>query len=173
MINKIREKYLSLPEFTPEKIKSSSSAAEGLCRWVRAISNYEMVARVVNPKKKKLVKWEENLEIARGSLITKRKQLKMVKDKVNEMNSVMQKYKNEKKILEDEIALSKKRLDRAEILIRDLGGEKNRWSLEAENSLIDFNNILGDSLMSSGIISYTGSFTSKYRQVNIFNLNSI
>ena len=125
-----------------------------------------MVARVINPKKKKLEKWEENLEIARGSLMAKRKQLKLVKEKVNEMNLVMQKYKNEKKVLEDEISLSKKRLDRAEILIRDLGGEKNRWSQEAKNSLLGFNNLIGDSLMSSGIITYTSSFTSKYRQVN-------
>ena len=153
----------------PEKIKLSSSAAEGLCKWVRAMSNYDTVARVINPKKKKLEKWEENLEIAKSSLLKKREQLKLVKDKVGVMNTEMQNYKKEKKHLEDEITLSRKRLERAEVLIRDLGGEKTRWSLEAEKLLAEYQTLIGDTLISSGIVTYTGSFTFKYRQVNFIS----
>ena len=66
----------------PEKIKTSSSAAEGLCKWVRAINNYESVARVVNPKKKQLQEWEEHLRIARESLMAKREKLKISKKNI-------------------------------------------------------------------------------------------
>lgn len=37
----IREKYIPNPEFVPEKIKSASSAAEGICKWVRAMDQYD------------------------------------------------------------------------------------------------------------------------------------
>ena len=54
IIKVIREKYITNPEFVPEKIKNASSAAEGLCKWVRAMESYDKVAKVVAPKKEKL-----------------------------------------------------------------------------------------------------------------------
>ena len=40
-MKQIREKYTPNPEFVPEKIKVASSAAEGLCKWVRAMDDYD------------------------------------------------------------------------------------------------------------------------------------
>lgn len=40
-IKQIRAKYTSNPEFDPDKIKTASTAAEGLCRWVIAMDSYE------------------------------------------------------------------------------------------------------------------------------------
>ena len=40
-ITKIRKDYTSNPEFNPTKIKTASTAAEGLCRWVIAMDQYE------------------------------------------------------------------------------------------------------------------------------------
>jgi hypothetical protein len=37
----IRDKYIPNPDFIPEKIKVASSAAEGLCKWVRAMDQYD------------------------------------------------------------------------------------------------------------------------------------
>lgn len=37
----IREKYIPNPDFVPDKIKVASSAAEGLCKWVRAMDDYD------------------------------------------------------------------------------------------------------------------------------------
>ena len=37
----IRERYIPNPEFVPEKIKVASTAAEGICKWVRAMDQYD------------------------------------------------------------------------------------------------------------------------------------
>lgn len=37
----IRTKYISNPDFDPEKIKVASTACEGLCKWVRAMDTYD------------------------------------------------------------------------------------------------------------------------------------
>jgi dynein heavy chain len=42
----IRAKYMEDPEFEPDKVAKASSAAEGLCRWVRAMEVYDRVAKV-------------------------------------------------------------------------------------------------------------------------------
>lgn len=41
IVKVIREKYIPNPEFDPVKIKSASSAAEGLCKWVIAMDKYD------------------------------------------------------------------------------------------------------------------------------------
>ena len=41
IIKTIRQKYTSNSEFDPEKIKTASTAAEGLCKWVVAMDSYD------------------------------------------------------------------------------------------------------------------------------------
>ena len=41
IIKTIRQKYTSNAEFDPEKIKTASTAAEGLCKWVVAMESYD------------------------------------------------------------------------------------------------------------------------------------
>jgi dynein heavy chain len=52
VIKQIRARYISNPEFRPEKVKNASSAAEGLCNWVVAIEAYDRVVKIVEPKQK-------------------------------------------------------------------------------------------------------------------------
>ena len=45
-MKKIRAEYMTNPEFDPTKVKTASSAAEGLCKWVQAMEIYDRVAKV-------------------------------------------------------------------------------------------------------------------------------
>lgn len=38
------------PEFVPDKIKRSSTAAKGLCMWVRAMYQYDGVMKTIRPR---------------------------------------------------------------------------------------------------------------------------
>ncbi len=55
-IRRIREKYVTNPEFNPDIIKNVSSACEGLCRWVLAIEVYDKVIKVSNGVVYKVIK---------------------------------------------------------------------------------------------------------------------
>jgi dynein heavy chain len=46
IIKKIRLDYISNPEFIPSLIKKVSSACEGLCKWVVAVSDYDGIFKV-------------------------------------------------------------------------------------------------------------------------------
>ncbi|MGH0152118.1 UNVERIFIED_CONTAM: hypothetical protein FKN15_029859 [Acipenser sinensis] len=55
-------------------------------------------------------------------------------------------------------------LERAEKLISGLGGEKERW-LQISQQLQDtYQNIVGDVLLSAGVVAYLGPFTPNFRQ---------
>lgn len=46
IIIKIRNSYISNPDFNPSLIKNVSSACQGLCKWVIAISAYDQIFKV-------------------------------------------------------------------------------------------------------------------------------
>uniref|UniRef100_UPI0037E73D97 dynein axonemal heavy chain 7 n=1 Tax=Semicossyphus pulcher TaxID=241346 RepID=UPI0037E73D97 len=164
LITIIRNKYITNPDFVPEKIRTASTAAEGMCKWVCAMDKYDKVAKVVAPKKEKLAQAEGELKVAMESLRKKQAALKEVQDKLAKLQETLEANKNKKADLENQVDLCSKKLERAEQLIGGLGGEKTRWSEMAFNLGELYNNLTGDILISAGIVAYLGAFTSSYRQ---------
>uniref|UniRef100_A0AAY5L8A9 Dynein, axonemal, heavy chain 7 n=1 Tax=Esox lucius TaxID=8010 RepID=A0AAY5L8A9_ESOLU len=158
LITVIRNKYITNPDFVPEKIRTASTAAEGLCKWVRAMESYDKVAKVVAPKKEKLSQAEGELKVAMESLRKKQASLKAVQDKLAKLQETLEANKNKK------VESCSKKLERAEQLIGGLGGEKTRWAEMAYNLGELYTNLTGDILISSAIVAYLGAFTSSYRQ---------
>lgn len=78
VIETIRNVYLTNPDFDPEKIKKVSTACEGLCRWVIAMSEYDIIAKIVAPKRQALAKAEAAYQDATDKLNLKREQLRQV-----------------------------------------------------------------------------------------------
>ncbi len=56
-----------------------------------------------------------------------------------------------------------KKLGRAEKLIGGLGGEKDRWTQSSVDLQSIYDNLLGDVLISAGVVAYLGVFTSSFR----------
>jgi dynein heavy chain len=74
-----------------------------------------------------------------------------------------------KKTLQDEFELAERKLNRANQLISKLKDEEISWARQLEENK-DFKTCLvGDIIISSGIIAYLGVFSSDYRQEAIEN----
>ncbi|ORX42989.1 hypothetical protein BCR36DRAFT_361700 [Piromyces finnis] len=163
IIKKIRTIYLPNSEFKPEKVRNASSAAEGLCRWVIAMEAYDRVAKVVAPKKVALAKAEEDYAETIERLEEKRKMLKEVEERMNALNIKLQDLKDEKIRLENQKKSCEDKLQRAEVLLGGLGGERQRWSDIIQQLNVTINNLIGDILIASGVTAYLGVFTKMYR----------
>ncbi|XP_066284547.1 dynein axonemal heavy chain 3-like isoform X3 [Branchiostoma lanceolatum] len=164
VMKKIRENYISNPDFDPAIIKNVSSACQGLCSWVRAIEVYSRVAKVVAPKRASLKQAEGILGVQMEKLKEKRAELKQVTDKLDLLNEHLRQKMNDKQQLEDNIELTKVKLIRAEKLISGLGGEKERWTQLVHELTDTYQNIVGDVLLSAGVVAYLGPFTLSFRQ---------
>lgn len=46
VMQKIRSEYMTNPDFDPSIVAKASSAAEGLCKWIKAMEVYDRVAKV-------------------------------------------------------------------------------------------------------------------------------
>ncbi|XP_067685210.1 dynein axonemal heavy chain 3-like [Haliotis asinina] len=162
-IKKIREKYINNPDFDPAIIKNVSSACEGLCKWVRAMDVYDGVIKVVAPKQQSLAMAEGVLEDQMAKLKEKQTELKTVRDKLANLNDHLNQKQTEKKNLEDNIELTKVKIERANKLISGLGGERSRWTQNVHELSETYDNIVGDVLLSASVVAYLGPFILDYR----------
>lgn len=85
VIQKLQERVLTNEEFDPERIKSVSSACEGMCKWILAIIDYDKVIKVVAPKRAALAEAESNYNSAMAILTSKRAQLDMLEANLAEL----------------------------------------------------------------------------------------
>uniref|UniRef100_A0A5F8GEA1 Dynein axonemal heavy chain 12 n=1 Tax=Monodelphis domestica TaxID=13616 RepID=A0A5F8GEA1_MONDO len=164
VMQKIRNEYLTNPEFDPPKVAKASSAAEGLCKWIMAMEVYDRVAKVVAPKKARLAEAQKSLAETMELLNQKRAELKAVEDRLAKLQQTFREKTEEKARLEDQVELCAKKLERASKLIGGLGGEKTRWSQAADDLQGTYDNLTGDVLVSAGVIAYLGAFTVGFRQ---------
>lgn len=86
-----------------------------------------------------------------------------MEDRVDTLKRDLKITQDKKADLEAQVDDCTKKLDRAQKLIVNLGGEKTRWSKTAKDLKVDFEHLTGNVLISSGIIAYSGAFTSVYR----------
>ncbi|KAK8720377.1 hypothetical protein OTU49_013365, partial [Cherax quadricarinatus] len=78
----INKEYVRLPEFDPASVAKASSAAEGLCKWVRAMASYNAIAKIVAPKRERLAEAEAEVAALMSVVEAKRVQLRELEEKL-------------------------------------------------------------------------------------------
>ena len=94
----------------------------------------------------------EHLKAAQRQLLKKQEELAQVQD---ELTSLQTKYNNtriDRDKLENRILQTKKRLDRANVLIEALSGEKDRWTELVAGLNVAAPSLMGDTLVSTAAI---------------------
>ncbi|XP_017772772.1 PREDICTED: dynein heavy chain 2, axonemal [Nicrophorus vespilloides] len=155
--------YTTNDEFVPDKIGVVSLAAKSLCMWVIAIEKYAKVWKYVAPKQAKL-------DDAKASLAEKQRLLAEAQAKLDELQRKLEElqaaYEDKVKLKEElnkKAELLRIKLERASMLVENLGGEKIRWENTVANLDTIFEWLPGDCLLGTAFVSYLGPFVSNYR----------
>lgn len=152
------------PEFTKEQLNVKSTAAGGVCDWIKNIYLYYDVVVNVEPKRQAVAKAEVDLANASEKKATSEALVKELNEKLAVLLAQYDEAMAKKKKAEDTAAECAERLSRANRLVGALGTEKERWS----NSIITLGQeievVTGDVLLASAFVSYVGPFSKKYRE---------
>lgn len=97
----------------------------------------------------------------------KQAELRAVEEALQALANRLVECENQKSALEKQVLDCTSRLDRAEKLIRGLGGEQSKWTAEAEVLRVIHQNLTGDTLLSAAFVAYLGPFGAQDR-VRIF-----
>ena len=163
------EDYLDNPKFVVEEVHKAGVAAEGLCKWVRAICKYDVVFKEIQPKREALATAQQKLDVISAELDSLRQELRFIEDEIDELEHKFKKQNSEKQNLIESIKDCTLKHERALDLTNRLSGEKTRWNKSAKDLVIEKGNLVGDILLSVGMISYFGPFLGKYRKDTLDN----
>lgn len=89
--------------FDPKIVVRASQAAEGLCKWVRAMVLYDEVAKIVMPKKIKLALTEHDYENTLTFLSERRQMLAELNKKLDILRENLHETMTKKIRLENEV----------------------------------------------------------------------
>ncbi len=110
------------PQFQKQKVFTASKAAGSLSLWIRAVVDTYGALLVVEPKKKQLAEAEEKLSSAEKILAEKKAALEEVLSLLRKLEEQYQTAKKKEEQLKKNVERCIIQLDRAEKLIKGLGG---------------------------------------------------
>ncbi|KAM9770210.1 dynein axonemal heavy chain 6 [Menidia menidia] len=159
------QKYISNPDFIPEKVEKVSKACKSMCMWVRAIDLYTRVLKDVGPKREKLSRAQEDLDLTMATLKKKQQKLQEVEGQIRVLEEQFDSSITEKEELVNSMALTQARLTRAGKLTSALGDEQTRWEGSVALFEQEIINVIGNVFIAAACVAYHGAFTSNYRQL--------
>jgi len=146
--------YIDNPDFQPERVEKGSLAAAGMCKWVHALVVYDKVAKVVAPKKQKLREAEAIVKEYTEKLNVKLAELAEVENNLKKLGEQLHTKKTEKEKFAQQVKQTELRLKRADQLTSGLSSERERWEINSQKLDGDLKNLLGDVLLSAGVVAY-------------------
>ena len=157
--------YLEMDDYTLETAKKVCGNVAGLLSWTRAMSFFYGVNKEVLPLKANLVVQEGRLAIANQDLATAQAQLDEKQRELDEVQAQYDAAMKEKQALIEDAEACRKRMTAATALIDGLAGEKDRWTQQSKEFQEQIGRLVGDVLLATGFLSYSGPFNQEYRNM--------
>ena len=162
LVRKVK-KYTDMEEFTAEKVAKVSIAAMSLSMWVIAMVTYHTVVKKIAPMRATLADAQAKLAVVRRELAKKQEILSEVEATLQKLQKEYESSIQKKEDLLKQAEDTKKWLTNAERLNGAVGSERDRWAKIVVTLKKGMHTLLGNMIVSSGIIAYAGPFVSKNR----------
>ncbi|XP_069984453.1 dynein heavy chain, cytoplasmic isoform X5 [Penaeus vannamei] len=164
---KMRNKYISNPDYNFEKVNRASLACGPMVKWAIAQIEFADMLKRVEPLRNELQSLQDQAS-------ENKKKHEDVKTLINRLERSIAAYKDEYAVLISQAQAIKTdlenvqaKVDRSMALIRNLSIEKDRWAATSDTFKYQMSTIIGDVLLSSAFLAYGGYFDQQFRQ-NLF-----
>ncbi|CAF3393401.1 unnamed protein product [Rotaria sp. Silwood1] len=155
--------YTDDPDFDPEKIRTKSAAAAGLCAWVINILLFYEVYCEVEPKRLALEKANADLKAAREKLDAVNRQVAQLEEALAKLTAEYDAAMSAKQKCQEEADRTAYTINLANRLVNGLASENIRWRDSVAGFRKSEETTPGDILLITAFVSYVGCFTKVYR----------
>ncbi|TWU76393.1 hypothetical protein ED733_006599 [Metarhizium rileyi] len=162
--NKMRNDFLSNPEFTFEKVNRASKACGPLVQWVAAQVNYADILDRVGPLKEEVTQLEEQA-------LQTRAEAKAVENNIAELESSINTYKteyaaliSETQAIKSEMSKVQFKVDRSVRLLDSLSSERTRWEAGSKSFETQISTLVGDVITAAAFLAYSGLYDQTFRK---------
>ncbi|MEE6465421.1 hypothetical protein FKM82_006550, partial [Ascaphus truei] len=157
--------YLDMEDYNLESVKKVSGNVAGLCSWTQAMAYFFGINKEVLPLKANLASQGAKLAVAQEELNNAQQQLDAKQKELDDVQAMYDAAMREKQTLLDDADACRRKMVNATALIEGLGGEKVRWTESSKNFQNQIIWLVGDVLLTTGFLSYSGPFNQEYRNL--------
>ena len=161
----LMQPYFANEDYSLDSAKKVCGNVAGLCSWTKSMAVFYGINKEVLPLKANLAiqevlyaKAESELAAANATLDEKQSELDVVRALYDEAMG-------KKQTLLDDAETCRRKMKAASALIEGLGGEKERWTQQSKEFEAQVQRLVGDLLLCSGFLSYSGPFNQEFRQL--------
>ncbi|XP_071957897.1 dynein axonemal heavy chain 5-like isoform X2 [Antedon mediterranea] len=155
--------YLDAEDYNMDSARKSCGDVAGLAGWTQAMATFFGINREVLPLKANLAIQEARLAMAMSDLAKAQSQLDAKQAELDAAQALYDAAMKEKQDLMDDAESCRRKMDAASTLITGLGGEKQRWTEQNKEFKAQIGRLVGDVLMATGFLSYSGPFNQEFR----------
>ena len=155
--------YLEAEDYNFDNAKKVCGNVAGLCSWTMAMSFFYGINKEVLPLKANLAVAESRLAAANSDLQSAQAQLDEKQRELNEVQAMYDEAVRKRQALVDDAETCRRKMDAASALINGLAGEKTRWTEQSKEFEAQTARLVGDALLCTGFLSYSGPFNQEYR----------
>ncbi|CAG9764101.1 unnamed protein product [Ceutorhynchus assimilis] len=157
--------YLTHPLYTYEAAKTACGNVAGLIAWTIAMSAFFEVNREVLPLKANLTIQQAKLTRAQEELHAAMSLLAEKEEEVRQCQNLYEEAMTKKQEIFDAAMKVKNKMDAATALIDGLAGERVRWTDQLAQFKAETERLIGDVVLLTGFLGYTGPFNQEFRSV--------
>lgn len=161
---KMRNDFLSNPEFTFDKVNRASRACGPLVTWVQAQVQYAEILDRVGPLREEVRQLEEQ------ALQTKA-EAKAVEQTIENLEASIATYKaeyasliSETQAIKAEMARVQFKVDRSVKLLDSLSSERTRWEEGSKSFETQIGTLVGDVVVAAAFLAYSGLYDQTFRK---------
>ncbi|KAJ3321068.1 Dynein heavy chain 10, axonemal [Boothiomyces sp. JEL0866] len=165
---KLVKNILREMDVSVSRMQEISSAGAGLLTFVLAVVGYCNVAKQIAPKRAAVASLEKNLALSKHEFAKLTKELKNLSAELETLQRDFHTAKAEQIELKEMAEVMERRLIAADKLVSGLGSERVRWGKDLILLKEQRTQLLGDCLLVSGFLSYTGAFNWELRNELIY-----
>ncbi|PZC81902.1 hypothetical protein B5X24_HaOG211688 [Helicoverpa armigera] len=161
--------YFSFPLYTFEAAKIACGNVAGLISWTIAMAQFYSVNKDVLPLKANLAVMQGKYQAAKRELEAAEAQLEAKERELAHVQRQFDEAMTLKQAVLDDAAKCQQKMDAATALINGLSGERVRWTEQSALFKSEIERLVGDILLLTGFLSYSGPFNQEFRALLISN----
>lgn len=159
----LMQPYFNFPEYTFLKAKVACGNVAGLISWTLAMADFFNVNKEVIPLKVNLAIQESKYNQAKEQLMAAEAVATEKNRQLMDAKRTLKAALNSQEALQSEANKCKSKMTSATALIEGLEGEKKRWTEQLSGFNLEIKYLLGDVVILTGFLSYSGPFNQEYR----------
>ena len=161
---KMRNEFLSMEEFTYERVNRASKACGPLVLWVEAQVNYSEILDRVGPLREEVGQLEEQA-------LQTRAEARAIENTIGKLEKSIAMYKSEyatliseTEAIKTEMSRVQHKVERSVKLLDSLSQERSRWEVSSQSFESQTTTLVGDVLIAAAFLAYAGYYDQQLRQ---------